>query len=97
MRPVLLVQTFWGSAAHEGHSPLLSRGRYSHGGQKQPSSKGANLNPMPVAAFIMSHEACFNTYHFIFAWLSGVDLSFKDLTFLKLLASSSLNQDGFFF
>lgn len=34
----------------------------------------------------MSHEAYFITYSFIFAWLSVVDLSFKEVIFLKLLA-----------
>lgn len=44
----------------------------------------------------MSHEAYFITYSFIFAWLSVVDLSFKEVIFLKLLAVFPY-QDFFFF
>lgn len=44
----------------------------------------------------MSQEAYFITYSFIFAWLSVVDLSFKEVIFLKLLAVFPY-QDFFFF
>lgn len=43
----------------------------------------------------MSQEAYFITYSFIFAWLSVVDLSFKEVIFLKLLAVFPY-QDFFF-
>ena len=44
----------------------------------------------------MSHEAYFITYSFIFASSSVVDLSFKEVTFLNLLAVFPY-QDFFFF
>lgn len=44
----------------------------------------------------MRHEAYFTTYSFIFVWLSVVDLSFKDLIFLQLLAVFP-HQNFFFF